>query len=347
MWAFIIFSVNYGVGSSGSPRAISSLGSDLGTTALLDIGPSRSIIGGGSLRLGGGRGLGVGCKGGFMTLKLNTSKAYDRVEWDFLRAILLKMVFHKKWVNLIMQTVITVLYTNFHGLSALIRRNEAQKLMSDIKVWNHAPSITHMFFADNGYLFCKANVEEVQNVLNMLKIFEGASRQKINTSKSSVFFSTNMGNSGKTLICDTLQMQKADDRSTYQGLSNILGRNKSTILGFLKDKVTKRVETWDGKIISKPGKEILIKSVAQTILSYAVSVFLLPLEITKDIERTISKYCWSSKSDGSRGYFVCVENDYISINRLGALALEISEILTWLYLEKSGGVSSLTKQFGQ
>ena len=54
-----------------------------------------------------------------------------------------------------------------------------------------------MFFADDSYLYCKANVEEAQNVLNMLKIFEGATGQKINTFKSSVFLSTNMGNSSK------------------------------------------------------------------------------------------------------------------------------------------------------
>ena len=130
-----------------------------------------------------------------------------------------------------------------------------------------------MFFTDDSYSYFKANVEKAQNVLNMLKIFEGATGQKINTSKSSGFFNTNMGNSSKTLICDTLRMQEADDRSTYLGLPNILGRNKSTLPGFLKDKVKKKVKTWDGKLSSKPGKEVLSKSVTQTLPSYVMSVF--------------------------------------------------------------------------
>lgn len=44
------------------------------------------------------------------------------------------------------------------------------------------------------------------------------------------------------------------------------------------------------------GKEVLIKNMAQTLPSFAMSVFLLPLEITKDIERTLAKYWWNSNS---------------------------------------------------
>ncbi|XP_074377532.1 uncharacterized protein LOC141719046 [Apium graveolens] len=51
MWAFIIFSMNDGFGSSGSLRGIRSLGSALGATSLLGVGPPRSMIGGKSICL--------------------------------------------------------------------------------------------------------------------------------------------------------------------------------------------------------------------------------------------------------------------------------------------------------
>lgn len=40
-------------------------------------------------------------KGGHMAIKLYMSKSYDRVEWTFFRAILCKMGYNDRWVNLI------------------------------------------------------------------------------------------------------------------------------------------------------------------------------------------------------------------------------------------------------
>ena len=42
-------------------------------------------------------------KVGHMAIKLVINKAYDRVEWEFLRNIMLKVGFSAKWVDLAMQ----------------------------------------------------------------------------------------------------------------------------------------------------------------------------------------------------------------------------------------------------
>lgn len=54
-------------------------------------------------------------KEGYMALKLDMSKAYDRIEWVFLKVILKKMGFSDRWVQLVLQCVVTVSYNIVHG----------------------------------------------------------------------------------------------------------------------------------------------------------------------------------------------------------------------------------------
>lgn len=182
------------------------------------------------------------------------------------------------------------------GLSTMIRKYAQNKLIHGVKICRKALVTNHMLFADDSYIYCRAIKEESEHMLELLHKFENASSQKVNLAKSTVFFNPNVTNAYKNEIYDILHMQEAGERSKYLGFPNMLCRNKTALLGYLKERVKNRVRQWDGRYISKSGKEILIKTISQALPSFGMSVFLLPLEITRDIERTFSKYWWSSKS---------------------------------------------------
>jgi len=47
---------------------------------------------------------------GYMVLKMDMSKAYDRIEWKFLEQMLITLGFHTNWVRLVVRCVTSVTY---------------------------------------------------------------------------------------------------------------------------------------------------------------------------------------------------------------------------------------------
>lgn len=93
-------------------------------------------------------------------------------------------------------------------------------------------------------------------------------------------------------MLDILSFHEANDNFHYLGLPNCLGMKKSIIMGYLKAKVQNRVQSWDGKLLNKGGKEIP---------NYAMCVFLLPLEMCRDMEQIMCKFWWRLNSKKVKG----------------------------------------------
>lgn len=263
-------------------------------------------------------------KKGWMALKLDMSKAYNRVEWSYIRSMLLNLDFVDLITDLFRQCVTTAQYKIAHsgkefgniipqrdlrqgdplssylfllcmeGSSALIKSYERQGLITKIRVARSAPLVSHMFFADDSYIYCHATKEEATQVMEILDIFKQASGQKINTCKSSVFSSRNVKQEIKDVVIEIFGFPEADSNTQCLGLPNCMNINKAAILGYLKDRVCNKIQSWDGSLLNRGGKEVLLKTVAQSIPTYAMSVFLLPIQMCKDMEQMMCKYWWKS-----------------------------------------------------
>lgn len=157
-----------------------------------------------------------------------------------------------------------------------------------------------MLFADGSYLFGKAETGKAHKILELLNVYEQASGQRINRDKSTVFFSANIIQYNKEMICQALHIKEADNSSKYLGLPNIMGRKKTVVFGYLRDRVKSSIQIWNEKKVSKPSKEVLIKMVAQAIpSSFAMNVFQLPVELTREIEKCMSKFYWSTSQENN------------------------------------------------
>ena len=58
----------------------------------------------------------------------------------------------------------------------------------------------------------------------------------------------------------------------YLGLPSLVGRNKKESFTYIKQRVWKKVQGWEAKLLSQAGREILIKAVAHALPTYTMAL---------------------------------------------------------------------------
>ena len=263
----------------------------------------------------------------YMALKTDMSKAYDRVKWSFLEALLEKIGFNRKWVSWVMSCVSTVSYTvmlngQTHGFikpergirqgdpmspflfilcaEALVHvLNKAEKKgdLHGIKLGPQGQAVHHLLFADDSLLMCKASKEESAVIVDFLKRYGEASGQVINKLKSSIIFDAKIPEQDRAEIKRTLEIDKEGGDGTYLGLPECFQGSKIELLNFIREKLHGRLNGWYAKALSQGGKEILLKSIALALSVYAMYVFKLPKDLCDRLTSAMVEYWWSSGSN--------------------------------------------------
>jgi len=115
----------------------------------------------------------------------------------------------------------------------------------------------------------------------------------INKAKSAVLFSRNTKPQQKKTVCDQLQVTKETMSERYLGLSVHVGKSKSGVFSYLKDRIWTRIQGWKEKFLSWAGKEILVKAVAQAIPTYAMGCFDITKSLCDQICSMICRFWWN------------------------------------------------------
>ena len=92
-------------------------------------------------------------------------------------------------------------------------------------------------------------------------------------------------------------MREVERFDSYLGLPTLVGRAKYQTFSFLKDKVWKKIQGWKGQLLSRAGKEILIKAVVQSILTYTMGVFQLPVKLCDELNAMCARFWWGQISN--------------------------------------------------
>ena len=109
------------------------------------------------------------------------------------------------------------------------------------------------------------------------------------------FFSKGVPTSTRDTIKNILAVHTESLSDKYLGLPSDVGRAKEGSFKYLKDRIWKKVQGWIERCLSGGGKEVLIKSVAQSITAYSMACFKLPRGLCEHIESLILNFCGELK----------------------------------------------------
>lgn len=144
-------------------------------------------------------------------------------------------------------------------------------------------------------------MRESTKIKEILQTYEAVLGQVINFQKSEIFFSKNTSEADKEAFQNLFQVTNTMGSGKYLGMPSLIGRSKRAMFGYLRDRVWRKIQQWSGKHLSKAGREVLIKSIAQAIPTYCMSTFLLPTSLGEEIQKMINSFWWGSNRRQGRG----------------------------------------------
>jgi hypothetical protein len=272
-----------------------------------------------------------------LVLKLDLKKAFDSIDWGFLRLILLSAGFGIKMTDWMMACVSSASFvvlingeaTKFfrserglrqgcplspylfilimEGLSLLLTKNVSEQQISGIKVSKFI-NLVHLIFVDDVLLMSKATPSEWIVILELLQIFCTASGLSINFTKSTAHY-WGLTRNELCSLKESLPFTFVDLSQGFKYLGYVLkpGAKNSDDWRWLVAKFERKISFWCNKWLSIGGRFILVNSVLHSISVFWMSLEKIPSSILNLLRRLSFNFLWNGQKDTHR-FHLCSWN---------------------------------------
>jgi hypothetical protein len=260
--------------------------------------------------------------------KLDMEKAFDHVNWSFLLYLLRRCGFGEKWCSWIEHCISSARFSvlvngvpsGFFGSSRGVRQGDPlspflfvlvmeafsrmlgaftdRGLISGFSVGTREPdrvTVSHLLFADDTLVFCGANASQIRHLGALLVCFEAVAGLKVNLSKSALFPVGLVDNVGQ--LAGLLGCGSGEVPLKYLGLPLGASFKLKTMWAGLEDLMLRRLAPWKRLYLSKGGRVTLIKSTLSNMPTYLLSLFPIPADVAKRIEKIQRDFLWGGMND--------------------------------------------------
>eukprot|EP00253_Pinus_taeda_P008572 PITA_08572 len=274
-----------------------------------------------------------------MLLKINLSKSFDNISWQYIQKILIAFGFDPSWtrwiLSLLTSTFFSVLINGIpsdtfrpsrgirqgdplcpflfviiaEGLGCFLKSANINRHLKGLS-FNDSPSFTHHQFVDDNMPYGHPSVQDARIFRDILSSFSDASGALINRVKSQIFF-FNTPVSTQRSIARILGFTIANLPSKYLGAPLISSVLKQSSWKYLLEKLEAKLFLWTHRALNLANRVILIKAVLQSMPLYLFSLLAVPKWVLKAIRNLQRNFLWGSSGLNRKWALVKWERVYL------------------------------------
>eukprot|EP00253_Pinus_taeda_P002060 PITA_02060 len=255
-----------------------------------------------------------------MLLKIDLSKAFDSISWEYMQKVLKAFGFDNAWIrwvsslissaffSILINGIPTSTFRSYRGirqgdpLSPFLFIIMAEGLGRCIKnaiqaqdlkgiTLHNAPTVSHQQFVDDNMIFGYPSVHEARTLNSLLSLFSKASGTLINKAKSQIFF-FNTHPSTQRAIARILGFSIASLPSKYLGAPLFEFARKHSSWSSLLENLEAKLSLWTHRSLNMASRVVLVKVVLQSMPLYLFSILAAPKWVLKAIKKLQRNFLW-------------------------------------------------------
>ena len=294
-------------------------------------------------------------------IKVDFKKAFDSVQWIFIRRLMLLFGFPDRFVHWVMTCVESTSYSlsingylfgHFEGKSGIRQGDPLSPYLfimcmeyfsrlllvaCDKATFKLHPQcdthkICHLAFADDIMLLCRGDIKSIRSMLGELDKFGRVSGLRMNALKSSIYLG-GVSNSAKQAILRETNLSEGVFPVRYLGVPLSPHRLLASQFSPLIQGLESAIQAWLGKYLTYAGRLQLLKSVLYGIANFWLSIFPIPSTVIAGIVKTCRNFLWTG--DFRKNNFAPVAwKDICMPKTEGGLNIFDLKVVNYCYLAK-------------
>lgn len=286
------------------------------------------------------------CRKKAFIFKVDFEKAFDCISWDFLESIMQQMNFGDKWrawirgclasakISVIINGATTkefrmergvrqgdplslfLFIIAAEGLHVALESAKEKGVYSGVQLPHCGPTISHLQYADDVIFLGSWSLENIKNLIRILRWFKLASGLKVNMSKSKIY-GLGVQSCELDLVVRSFCCSIGSFPITYLGLPVGVSMVRETHWKPIIEKFQAKLSRWKASTLSFGGRLTLCNSVLNSLGSFYFSLYKAPAKVLKSLERIRMKFFWGGSLEASKMAWVAWEKILASKERGG------------------------------